>query len=102
MERALLQTMVDQVRCGKRAESGFKEEALVASVDRVKEISTVPDMVTLRKAKDKLDTLKAQWNIWVKLRYKMSGWGWDETTQLFLASPEKCERCIEVCFSNER
>lgn len=63
MERVLLQAMVDQVSCGKRAESGFKKEALVAAVDQLKEVTTTPDLITLRKAKDKLDTLKAKWNM---------------------------------------
>ena len=55
-----------------------------------------PDLVTLKKSKDKLDNLKAKWNIWVKLRYEGSGWGWDETTQLFIASSEQWGRYIEV------
>ena len=96
MERVLLQSMVDQVRSGKRAESGFKKEAWVVSVDQVKAIAKLPDLVTLKKAKDKVDSIKTKWNIWWKLRYEVSGWGWDETTQLFLASPEQWERYIEV------
>lgn len=76
--------------------SGFKKEALVAAVDQLKEVTTTPDLIALRKAKDKLDTLKAKWNIGVKLRYQIPGWGWDKATQLFLASPEQWGRCIEV------
>lgn len=97
MERVLLQSMVEQVRSGKRAESGFKKEAWVISVDQVKVVAKLPDMVTMKKAKDKLDTLKTKWNIWWKLRYEVSGWGWNEITQLFEASPEQWERYTEVC-----
>lgn len=63
MERVLLQTMVDQVRCGQRAESGFKKESLVAAVDQLKKVTTTPDLITLRRAKDRLHTLKAKWNM---------------------------------------
>lgn len=48
MERALLQTMVDQVS-GNRAESGFKKEASVTSDDQVKVVAMFPDLVTLKK-----------------------------------------------------
>lgn len=89
MERALLQTLVDQVRSGKRAESGFKKEAWVASLEQVQLVAQHPDLMTLKKSKDKVDNLKAKGNIWVKLRYEVSGWGWDETTQLFIASAEQ-------------
>lgn len=60
MERALLQSMVEQVRGGKRAESGFNKEAWVISVDQVKGVAKLPDLVTMKKAKDKLDTLKTK------------------------------------------
>lgn len=63
MERALLQSMVEQVRGGKRAESGFKKEEWVISVDQVKGVAKLPDLVIMKKAKDKLDTLKTKWNI---------------------------------------
>lgn len=96
MERALLQTLVDQVRSGKRAESGFKKEAWAASLEQVQLVAQHPDLVTLKKSKDKVDNLKAKWNMWVKLRYEVSGWGWDETTQLFIASAEQWDRYIEV------
>ena len=54
--------------------------------------------MTLKKALDDVDSIKTKWNIWWKSRYEVSGWGWDETTQLFLASPEQWERYIEVCY----
>ena len=98
MERKLVSTMVDQVRSGKRAENGFKKEAWVSSVDQVKLATKFPDLVTMKKIKDKLDNLKGKWNMWLKLRYQVSGWGWDEATQLFVASDEQWERYIEVCF----
>ena len=47
--------------------------------------------MTLKKCKNKVDNLKAKWNIWVKLQYEVSGWGWDETTQLFIVSAEQWE-----------
>lgn len=67
MEHILLQSMVDQVRSGKRAESGFKKEAWVVSLDQVKGVAKFPDLITMKKAKDKLDTIKTKWNIWLKL-----------------------------------
>lgn len=60
MEHALLQSMIEQVRSGKRAESGFKKKAWVISINQVKMVAKLPDLVTMKKAKDKLDTLKTK------------------------------------------
>lgn len=75
MERTLLQTLVDLVRSSKQAESGFKKEAWVACLEQVKLVAQYPDLVTLKKSKDKQDNLKAKWNIWVKLQYEVFRWG---------------------------
>lgn len=61
MERTLVSTMIDQVRSGKLAESGFKEEAWVASVDQVEGGSKAfYGLVTMKTTKDKLDNLKGK------------------------------------------
>lgn len=93
MGRVLLQAMVEQDRSEKRAESEFKKEAWVISVEQVKAIGKTPSLFdNKKKAKDKLDTLKTRWKIWWKLRQEVSEWGWNEITQLFEASPEQWER----------
>ena len=60
IEHVLLLSMVEQARGGKKAESRFKKEAWVISVDQVKVITKLPDLMTMKKAKDNLDTLKTK------------------------------------------
>lgn len=36
--------------------------------------------------------------MWLKLRYQVSGWGWDEATQLFVESDEQWERTLRFVF----
>lgn len=57
MERALLQSMVDAVRNGKRAETGFKKEAWIQGLKNVQKSSKSSDAIPLEKIKNKLDSL---------------------------------------------
>ncbi len=52
--------MIEYVRGKKQAESGFKKEIWVIFVDQVKVVAKLPDLVTMKKAKNKLDTLKTK------------------------------------------
>lgn len=98
IERALLQSMVDAVRNGKRTETGFKKKAWIQGLKNVQESSTSLDAIPQEKIKNKLDSLKQEWKEWRRLDEKVSGWGWNETTQLFLAEPEQWEGHLAVRF----
>lgn len=58
MERALLQSMVDAVRNGKRAESGFKKEAWIQALKDIQESRTISEAIAMEKIKNKLNSLK--------------------------------------------
>ena len=96
MERALLQSMVDAVRSGKRAESGFKKEAWTQAMNDVKTAAHSSDVITPEKIKNKLQSLKQLWKEWIKLDEKVLGWGWDNSIQLFLAEPKQWEAHLAV------
>lgn len=49
MERALLQSMVDVVRNGKRAETGIKKEAWTQAMYEVKRAAHSSDVITTEK-----------------------------------------------------
>jgi len=75
MERALLQSMVDVVRNGKRAEIGFKKKAWTQAMHEVKSAAHSSDMITTKKIKNKLHSLKQLWKEWIRLDEKVLGWG---------------------------
>ncbi len=102
IERALLQSMVDVVRNGKKAESGFKKEAWTQAMNDVKWAAHSSDVITPEKIKIKLQSLKQLWKEWIRLDEKVSGLGWDDLTQLFLAEPEQWEAhlVVNVCSNN--
>ena len=82
MQEALLVTLLDQCRAGKRADSGFKKEAWVVVLIAVQAIS--PSSISDRQVKSRVDWFKSLWKEWCALEDN-SGFGWDEPTQLFTA-----------------
>ena len=95
-----MQSLVDQCRNGKRAESGYKKEAWIVVLEDVKaaassKTSVDLELVTLSKIKSKQDFIKGKWKEWVRIN-ELSGWGWNEDTQLFIAEPDQWERHIKV------
>ncbi len=102
IERALLQSMVDAVRNGKRAELGFKKKAWTNAMDDVKRAAHSSNVITPEKIKNKLQSLKQLWKEWIRLDEKGLRWGWDDSTQLFLAEPEQWEAhlVVSICSSN--
>ena len=87
MELALLEGLVDEVRRGKRADSGFKKESWVAVLPRIQACVTQADeqgrlrLVDQNKAAAKRSDLKALWIEWLALK-DASGAGFDESTGL--------------------
>ncbi len=51
MERTLLQSMIDTVKNGNRAESGFKKEAWTQAMNDVKRAAHSSDVITPEKNK---------------------------------------------------
>jgi hypothetical protein len=85
MQEALLVTLLDQCRAGKRADSGFKKEAWVVVLIAVQTIS--PSLISDRQVKSRVDWFKSLWKEWCALEDN-SGFGWDEPTQLSTAAAE--------------
>ncbi len=68
----------------------------------VKRAAHSSDVITTEKIKNKLHSLKQLWKKWIRLDEKVSGWGWDDSIQLFLAEPEQWEAhlAVSVCSNN--
>lgn len=65
--------MVDAVRNGKRAKSGFRKEAWVKSLIDVQGAAHRSDVITSDKIKNKLDSLKQRWEEWTRSDEKVLG-----------------------------
>ena len=66
--------MVDVVRNGKRAETGFKKEVWTQVMHEVKRAAHSSDVITTEKFKNKLHSLKQLWKKWIRLDEKVLGW----------------------------
>ena len=55
IEEALLETLLEQARAGKRADSGFKKEAWVDVVQKVQAAIRRPYALTVSQCKSKAD-----------------------------------------------
>ena len=93
MQEALLVTLLDQCRAGKRADSGFKKEAWVVVLIAVQTIS--PSLISDRQVKSRVDWFKSLWKEWCALEDN-SGFGWDEPTQLFTAEDSVWKEYLKV------
>ncbi len=100
MHAALLETLCDQCRLGKRSDSGFKKEAWVAVISTVQEAYLGSHILTEVQVRSKGDWYKAMWKEWVQLDDN-SGFGWEESTQLHTASDDVWKRYITVRCSYE-
>jgi hypothetical protein len=93
MQEALLVTLLDQCRAGKRADSGFKKEAWVAVLVAVQAITTAS--INEKQVKSRIDWFKSMWKEWCALEDN-SGFGWDEPTQLFTAEDSVWKEYLKV------
>ncbi|MCJ1349569.1 hypothetical protein MMC31_007810, partial [Peltigera leucophlebia] len=84
MELALLTAMVEAVRTGLRAESGFKKDAWKTAVTSVTNVLQIPREITIDQCKSKMTWFKSKYKEWCIL-YTQSGWNFDDETQLFVA-----------------
>jgi hypothetical protein len=100
-ELVLFQAMVDQVRLGKRAQSGFKPEAWVYAQGEVKEhmqdlgSESEAAKVMLDRVKNKVNDTKARYKEWINLA-SASGFGWNELTELYEATDKVWTGYIKV------
>lgn len=95
MEAALFDTLVEEVRKGKRAESGFKKTAWTEVILKVTEQMVVRRSLSQKQCQSKMDGYKKLWKEWWYLR-NLSGWGWDTVTELFIADDEQWRIQISV------
>ena len=98
MDLALIDSILKSVRNGLRAESGFKKEAWLIALGKVKEALNSSQEITIKQMMSKLQWFKTKWKEWRIMRYDVSGWGWDDVTELFLAEPEQWEAHLAVSF----
>lgn len=76
---------MESVRNGLRAETDFKKEAWKIEVEDVKKVLKVEREVIVDQLKIKFQWYKTKWKEWSIIK-KNSGRGWDDGTELFLAS----------------
>ena len=101
MERALLDGLLAQHRKGKRADGGWKSEAWQAILPvvqaQVTQQNSLGVRVRLTKAQlsNKTTDLKQTYAAW-KGCFNLSGFGWDEETELFTADDEVWESYIQI------
>lgn len=95
MEEALFTGLRDQVRAGKEAGAGYKAEAWTQVIEAVRRATRPSHSVSKAQCQTKLDSYKTLWRIWHFLR-TLSGWGFDEETQLFIADDNQWREQIKV------
>jgi hypothetical protein len=97
MEEILFNTMLDQVRLGKRADSGYKSEAWNKCFNAVEaEYTGNPSLLTIEKLKSKLSNYQQLYKDWRWL-LGQSGFGLHPETRVVTASSEAWEEVIRVC-----
>lgn len=95
MEQALLTAMVEAVRTGLRAESGFKKDAWKTAVTSVTNVLQTPREITIDQCKSKMTWFKSKYKEWCIL-YTQSGWNFDNETQLFIAEDSAWQAHFKV------
>jgi hypothetical protein len=89
IEQVLFEGLLNQIRLGKRADTGIKREAWIYVLPLIQNYITqlvdgVLYQVTQAQASNKFSEFKTIFIEWQALR-KNSGFGWDEKTQLITA-----------------
>jgi hypothetical protein len=97
MQKALVEGVLNDVRRGKRGESGFKPATYAAVLPLVQDACTSGHVLDVQKCKNKLSDLKALYVIWRTLQ-ELSGWGLDPDTRLIVADDEQWTTYLKVSF----
>jgi hypothetical protein len=102
MIQVMLEALVEQVRKGKRAESGFKKEVWTAVLPQIQAevVQTVEDgsyyEIRSDQAANKLSDLKSLYSEFKRL-LEQSGFGWDEEQGVVTAPDEVWDAYLKVC-----
>ena len=101
MVEALLEALIEQVRLGKRSDSGFKAEAYKAALPKVRE-QMIPERyeggylcAEIAKLRAKVASLKTLYGAFLKLLNE-SGFGKDAESGLITADDEVWDRYLMV------
>jgi Myb/SANT-like DNA-binding domain len=99
MEEALFTTLLEKVRSGKRADSGFKYEAWIDALEAVRSRapSSIHPLLSIEKLKSKESNTKASYRDW-KWLIGQSGFGLHPETRVVTASNEAWDEVLKVCF----
>ena len=81
MELVLLDSMVESVRHGLHAESGFKKAAWVEALRMIVTDFPLQSELTIKQLKTKLQLYKTKWKEW-SIIDNLSGWGWGSVEEL--------------------
>jgi hypothetical protein len=84
MQEALVEYLYATFKSGRSSDNSFKKGDFAIAATKVSRVHTGPAPVTPDHCKNKWGDLKAKWKHWLKLS-EMSGFGWDEDTQLYKA-----------------
>ena len=98
MAEALVDGMVAQVKDGKRADTGFKQEAYIAVLDQINAVNKGEVPIDLERAKNKLSEYKGLYILW-KLLLSYSGWSLNPETCVIEAPDEAWDAVIAVSMS---
>jgi hypothetical protein len=102
MRIALFQGLIDQVRQGRRADSGFKAEAYNAVVPKVQLVCPQQGVrIDKQECRSKISEYKALYSLWKTLSAK-SGWGIDPETRLITTSDENWDTYLQVSIQISR
>lgn len=99
MEDGLFTTLLDKVRSGKRADSGFKQEAWVDAlgVVRFRAPLHLQALLSVEKLKNKESNIKALYKDW-KWLLNQSGFGVHPETRVVTAPDSAWDEVLKVCF----
>ena len=96
MVQVLLEGLSIEQDSGKQADGGFKPEAWVAVLAKVRVHMTDPvEWMDVDKIKNKYQNIKAKWSIWHAL-CENSGFGWDVETGMPTAPDEVWDKYMKV------
>ncbi|CUS10845.1 unnamed protein product [Tuber aestivum] len=92
-QRTLVETLVEEVRNGKRAENGFKLVTFAVVQKKIHEKHG--SLYEIQQIKNKFNAIKKDYDVFKTLKAQ-SGFGWDEATQNVTADGEVWDRYLKA------
>lgn len=96
MELVPLDLMVDSVRKGLRAESGFKKTAWIEALRMTMTEFSLLSELTIKQLTTKFQGYKTKWKEWLIID-NVLGWGWDPVKVLYTADNATWDAHLIVC-----